>query len=328
MSVQSENSDSIRRYLLGELSEQEREQLERRLMAEDDLYQQLLVAEDDLVDEYVTSTLPEQDRAKFGRHFLQVPELRQDVRFAVALRKHALKTAPQATTEGTSETPRPSLLEELRKFFMKPALGVALAAALLAVALLAIWLTAQNSRLRQQVAQLQARQANSPAAPPDLQEQLALERLRNEQLSAELQRLQEENAGGGRHVEEPQGKLPLPTPTPRAEQSAVFAFTLTPGLIRESGEWKKFSLQPGVREVRIRLDLPEGGYRSYWVAVKTVDGREVLEKQGLRDVGGKFVQINIPARLLSVDDYEVLLSGTPPSGEAEEIGRYYFRVLR
>jgi anti-sigma factor RsiW len=328
MSLQGENDDLIRRYLLGELSEDEREQFERRLMSEDDLYQQLLINEDELIDEYVSGTLPEHDRAKFSRQFLQVPELRQDIRFAVALRNRAQKAAPQTTEEGSSKTSRPSLFDWLGTFFMQPVLGAALATALLAVVLLTVWLAVQNSRLRQQVEQLQARQTPTPAPPQDLQEQLTSERLRNEQLSAELRRAQEANAGGARPVEEPQERRPTPKPT--GESATFVAFTLTPGLSRgESEGWKRISLQPGVREARIRLDLPEAAYRSYRVTVRTLDGgREILQRQGLRDVGGKFVQLSIAAALLSPNDYEILLSGTLPSGETEEISRYNFRVLK
>ncbi|HEY6189266.1 MAG TPA: hypothetical protein VIW80_16555 [Pyrinomonadaceae bacterium] len=328
MSVQGENDDLIRRYLLGELSEDEREQFERRLMSEDDLYQQLLINEDDLIDEYVYSTLPEHDRVKFSRQFLQVPELRQDIRFAVALRNRAQKAAPQTTAEGSSKPSRPSLFDWLRTFFMRPALGYALATALLAVVLLTVWLAVQNSRLRQQVEQLQARQTPTPAPPQDLQEQLASERLRNEQLSAELRRAQEANAVGARPVEDAQERRPTPKPT--GEPATFVAFTLTPGLSRgESEGWKRISLQPGVREARIRLDLPEAGYRSYRVTVRSIDsGREILQRQGLRAVGGKFVQLSIAAALLSPNDYEILLSGTLPSGETEEISRYNFRVLK
>ena len=329
MSVQGENRDSIRRYLLGDVSEEERERMERRLITEDDLYQQMLIAEDDLIDEYVSGALPAQDGANFGRHFLQAPELRQDVRFAVALRARALKSAPLATTAGESKTSRPSLLEWFGKFFMRPAFGVALAAALLAVALLAAWLATQNSQLRRQVEQLQARETPPPSPPNDLQQQLASERLRNEQLVAELRQAREAQNGETPPLDVSQEKRPTPTPAPRGGSQTFVAFTLTPGLVRESGGgWKKFSLQSGVREARISLDLPEGGYKSYRVAVQTVDGREVLQRQGLRDVGGKFVQLNIPTKLLSPDDYQILLSGATPSGESEEIGRYYFRVLR
>ena len=165
MSVQGENRDSIRRYLLGDVSEEERERLERRLIAEDDLYQQMLMAEDDLIDEYVSGALPEQDGAKFSRHFLQAPELRQDVRFAVALRQRALKSAPLVASKGEPKGARPTLLHLFVELFTQPAFGVAVAAALLAVVLLAAWFAMQNSQLRRQVEQLQARATPSPSPP-------------------------------------------------------------------------------------------------------------------------------------------------------------------
>lgn len=329
MNVQSENSSTMRRYLLGELSEEEREQFERRLMTEDELYQQLLIAEDDLADEYVSDTIPEQDRGKFT-HFLQVPELRQDVRFAAALRKQALKAAPRDSAEVTTKANPASLLDWLRTFFMRPAFSASLAVALLAAFLLAAWLATQNSHLRKQVEQLQARQTPPPAPPQELLEQLTTERLRNEQLVAELRREQELHAQSSPTPQAPKETPPTPARTPqsRAAPQAFVAFTLTPGLVRESGEWKKFSLEPGTPEVRIRLDIPQAGYRNYRATLKTVDGREVLEKQGLRSVAGNFVMFVIPARLLGPDDYQVLLSGLATSGESEEVGRYYFRVLR
>jgi hypothetical protein len=330
MNVQSGNSGPLRRYLLGELSEQEREQVEQRLMSDDDLYQQLLLAEDDLVDEYISNALPEQDRAKFSQNFLNVPELRQDVRFALVLRKHVLETAPKAVAKDSPVVPHVSLRDRFRNFFLQPALGVSFAVALLAAVLLVAWLAAQNSRLRKQVEQLQAQQTPLPTLERDLQAQLASERLRNEQLSSELLRQQELLAEETRKLQlaqEQQPSIPTPRPVSQSTVTTFVALTLTPGLVRDSGELKKVSVPPNTREVRISLDLPESGYRSYSTVLTTVEGREVWSRQGLQATGRKFVLAIIPAKFLSPDDYQMLLSGVKRSGESEEISRYYFRVL-
>ena len=329
MSLQSVNGGSLRRYLLGELSEQEREQVEQRLMTDDDLYQQLMVAEDELIDEYISGALPDQDREKFGRTFLRVPELRQDVRFTAALRRHALKTVPQPAPRGSHSPPRFSPFDWLRKFFMRPALGFAFAAAFVAAVLLAVWLAAQNSRLREEVGQLQARATPPPAPSPDLQEQLASERLRSEQLLAELQRQREllaEESARPRQAREQEQQVPARRATAEPGAGRSLAFALTSGAVRESGEMKKISVTPGLRELRIRLDLPAGDYRNLSAAVETVEGREVLPRRGLRG-GAGFVTLRIPARLLGPDDYRIVLSSVGPSGESEEIN-YYFRVLK
>lgn len=326
MSSHSGNSDSIRRYLLGELSEHEREQVEQRLMSDDDLYQRLLLAEDDLIDEYVSGKLSNRDRAKFSGRFLQVPELRQDVRSIMVLRKHALETDPKVTKVQSPTAPSFSLFDWLRKFFMRPAVGVALASVLVAV-----WLAAQNLQLRKQVEQLKAQETTQPSTQPELREELAAERLRNEQLSAELRRQQELLAEESRKLQqarEQQLPTPIPKPDSRSGIPAVFAFTLGTGAVRESGQFKKVSVPPGTREVRIRLDLATAEYRSYRAVLQTVDGREMLTSQGLRAGRGMFVQLHILAKLLTPGDYQIRLSGMNPSGEAEEIDSYYFRVLK
>ena len=333
MSLQSENSDSIRRYLLGDLPEQEREQVEQRLMSDDDLYEQLLVAEDELIDEYVSSELPEQERAKFSRHFLSVPELRQDVKFASVLRKRALETAPQEVVAQKSAEPARVLpFGWLGTLFMRPAFGASLAAALLAVVVLATWLAAQNSQLKRQLGQLQVRQSPTPEPMPGLQEQLASERLRNEQLSAELRRQQELLADESRKLQEAREaqarQQTAGAQTLRQRVATFVALALTPGVMRDSGELKKVSLSPDIREVRVRLDLAAGGHSSYRAALLTADEREVWTARGLRAAGAKYVQVNIPARLIKPDDYRILLSGVTSAGEVDELDNYYFRVSR
>jgi hypothetical protein len=329
MSLRSRNDGSIRDYLLGDLSEQEFEQVEQRLMSDDDLYQQLLLAEDDLIDEYVADTLSDQERAKFSRRFLHVPELRRDVKSVMALREHALQTASRASARD-SPVPQPfSLLNWLRKFFGRPTVGVAFAAALLAAVAVAVWLGTQNSRLRSQVEQLQARREPPPTPQSESAQQLAAERVRNEQLLAELRR-QEALLAEQSQKPQPSREKPQPTPSsspaPPSHGLAFIALNLTPGAVRDSGEWEKVSLSHAPRELRLRLDLAEANYRSYGAVLETVEGQEVFSLRGLRAGRGMFVQLHVPTRLLRPGDYKVVLSGVNPPGAPEKIDSYYFRV--
>ena len=59
------NEDVLVRYLLGQLSEEEQEQIEEQYIGDGDFLDQLLVVEDDLIDDYVTGSLPAQDRLHF-----------------------------------------------------------------------------------------------------------------------------------------------------------------------------------------------------------------------------------------------------------------------
>src|SRR5215207_6469180 len=129
-STERERRDSVRRYLLGELSEEGREQVERQLISRDDYFEELLIAEEELTDEYVGERLTGPALAQFQRRFLTDTELRQDVRFAKALRRRAEGHARRHAQRPADERP-PPLLARISSFFRQPAVGLALTAALL-----------------------------------------------------------------------------------------------------------------------------------------------------------------------------------------------------
>ena len=323
MGIHNEQNDSLRRYLLGELSVQEREQIEQLLLSDDDAYQELLFAEDDLIDEYVFKTLPEEDQTNFRRRFLTLPELQQNVSFAAALRKHALQTKPHVVSD-VPVSPRFALLDWVRKLFMQPVFAASLATVLLAAVAINVWLYKQNSELRGKVAQLEARQT-TPAGN-NLEEQLASARQRNDQLSAELERQQQLLAEESRKLQLAQAQQQGTAPRPNA--TSVVAVTLTSGFVRDAGEWTRLTLQPDTREVILRLEVAPGDYRKYEAVLETVEGVRKWSKNNLQLRPGKIVPFNVPARVLLPDDYRIQLNGVSSSGERSEIGNFYFRVSK
>jgi hypothetical protein len=66
----------IRSYLLGELVEGEADALEERLIVDDELYDLLLVSEDDLIDSYTRGELAPQEVERFEARFTS-PEWRR-----------------------------------------------------------------------------------------------------------------------------------------------------------------------------------------------------------------------------------------------------------
>ena len=63
MTPTPEAQELIRRYLLGQLGDGVREKLEQDLLTSKDLFEELLVVEDELIDEYLSSRLDEEERA-------------------------------------------------------------------------------------------------------------------------------------------------------------------------------------------------------------------------------------------------------------------------
>jgi anti-sigma factor RsiW len=92
----------IRRYLLGELDEELREQLEQRLISDSSYKQEVLITEGELLDEFVLGELSPEDRALFLRNFLASPAQRRKLETAKALHAYAAnhKSPAQPGLEG------------------------------------------------------------------------------------------------------------------------------------------------------------------------------------------------------------------------------------
>src|ERR1044072_9739723 len=85
MALNEHDQGRIGGYLLNKLSESEREEIEERLMVEDDLFQELEIAKGELIEEYREGELKGKDRQSFENGFLSSPEGRKRHVFAVAI---------------------------------------------------------------------------------------------------------------------------------------------------------------------------------------------------------------------------------------------------
>lgn len=62
--------------------------VEERLLTDDDFYQELLIIEDELIDQYLAGELTDSDKRSFEGHFLMPLERREKLRFARNLNKY------------------------------------------------------------------------------------------------------------------------------------------------------------------------------------------------------------------------------------------------
>jgi hypothetical protein len=79
----------MRQFLLGTLGENERGELEQRVLAEVGIRDKLSMAEDDLIEEYLEGSLKGEEREEFLRQFLSIPHQRDKLRIAKSLRRFA-----------------------------------------------------------------------------------------------------------------------------------------------------------------------------------------------------------------------------------------------
>src|SRR5262245_14954609 len=80
MQYQENDKNILRRYLLCDLDEETRIEIESRLLLDNDYNDQLRIVEDELIDDYVCGDLPSPLREKFEKHTLLMPEIPRKVR--------------------------------------------------------------------------------------------------------------------------------------------------------------------------------------------------------------------------------------------------------
>jgi hypothetical protein len=100
MTPTPEAQERIRRYLLGQLTDGAREEIEQNLLTNAELFEELLAAEDELIDEYLAGELPRDERVQFEQHFLAAPERQEKLRFARALNRYVTVASRQETSAG------------------------------------------------------------------------------------------------------------------------------------------------------------------------------------------------------------------------------------
>lgn len=137
MALDSKAREEVRLYLLGRLEPERRlELLEERIMTEQDYYEELLVIEDEVIDQYLADELTRGEREAFEQYFLRTPERARKLRFARAFSKY-VAAAPKVSP--TPAPARQSLREIFRHLFAAPVRMAAVALVLISFAATIWW---------------------------------------------------------------------------------------------------------------------------------------------------------------------------------------------
>lgn len=110
---------TIRDYFLGTLKDKAAwRQIERKLLLDDTFAEELLIAENKLIEDYLDDVLDDTERKCFKEFYLSSPYRKRQVKITRHLRKHAMKAEPQMTGQ-TSKAP-PGFFD-WRQLFSSPA---------------------------------------------------------------------------------------------------------------------------------------------------------------------------------------------------------------
>jgi hypothetical protein len=105
--------------------------------------------------------------------------------------------------------------------------------------------------------------------------------------------------------------------------------TLQPILLREGSEMKEAVLTGHIKNLDLKLVLPQVRYGRYRALVQMVEGSEIFAIGGLEpEAGTPEVLLRIPSEFLPAGDYQIELKGGATDEHEEGVARYYFRVRK
>ncbi len=316
-----ESEKIIRRYLLGQLSDSDKETLEHEYLVKPAMLRKVEMGEDELIDEYLEKRLSEDDRRSFLQVFLTTREREEKLHLARALAERVSKrTGLRARMSRKLNVP--GMLFSL--------VGVGAIAVLLALIAGLAWRLNQETR---QVSSLQAEKRTWAEQEGELRARLA-------RTDAEKARL------GGRLTHGEGEKNDLQAEVRRLEN---LVSTLRVSTLRGPGRAVSLLLRRGVTpsgEAKARMSLPASapllelqlelageasGYQNYQAQLIRVEGAsQTVQNSLLRRRNGepRLIRFPVPSDFLRSGDYLIRLGGFNDSGALEDLDEYSFRLTR
>jgi hypothetical protein len=326
VSTGRDDLERLRRFLLGDIAEAEREAIERQCLAEHSLiFDQLVALEDELRFDYLQGRLSPADHTRFERRYASTPEGKSKLAFAqaVLLSSDAAPASPSPRTQA--------------KTWGSLVVLAGLGAAVVALAVVAGLQFSAARQLREDLAQAQAGSSKDSEALVKLQAEVtrtqsALTKAQSAATAASEELAKEQARRQDVELQLASFRRPLttpvatPTPTPAATVAA--ALTLKPGLLSTSQDIAKIDNQTVAKGLQLSLTLPggSGNYPMYAAALLSADGKPIWTQAHLTRTG-KIVSFMIPAGRLKRSDYQVLLRGIMNDGRPEDLAGYAFKVL-
>lgn len=150
----SEQQSIIRKYLLGNLRDESKmRQIEEKFLIDDNFDEELSIAEDELIGDYLDGALTVEERERFNRFFLITPERREKLRLIQNLKRYAAESNVQTVKQFSKEKRRGF---EWRDLFSIPALRFALILIIVGGLGFAVWRAAfHQSDVEKGLAQLE-----------------------------------------------------------------------------------------------------------------------------------------------------------------------------
>lgn len=339
--MESENEKLIRAFLFGEMAEVERSEFEAKFIADEDLFEEIKVVEDELIEKYVRGWMKAAEKAKFGQNFLTTKKRRERVEFSRQLigkleaQKDVLAVRENAENISSPET----FWDKFAALFLSPKIALAGALALI-IAVFGSWflyknldgnsefVKNENNRNSEIFTELKT---PTPAVSP-------VESTENNQNNAENVDLESSINSQDNSQKQPtnlNGNLnktinkerekPTPTSTPVQKTAPNPVLALFAGTVRSGGKNNVLNLPENADGAVLQLNLENVDYKSYNAQLSDENGNIVFQRSNLPPKKSR-LNFYVPAQKLKRGDYIIKIFGKNDSDEPESAADFQFRV--
>lgn len=342
----TESETRLALYLLGDVSIGERELLEAEYFSDDEAFQKMLSAEDDLIDAYARGELSTEHRQLFEKRFLNSAEGRERLQFARTLAGVVAEEQSVVPSPPEPVPVEPVLIPDRQPGFWatlwnrSPALSFAVI--ILAIVLIggnaALLVERRNTRNEMEALRAERDRLNQQAAA--LKTTVESEQARSNESAQQIKSLQEQLAQLGERPKESPIKSSENKTNPITEQSdprfrdtiaqnRPSEFTVYPGTLRSTGRRNNFTLPKAAQFVSLRLVVEKrDAAKSYNVSIETVDGARV-KSFDLEPTSANMINLpRVAASELPSGVYVITLQGKQADGSFRKIADYAFNLVR
>lgn len=332
MSKEIDRQEIAKRYLLGELPEEERTGIEERYFLDDEEFEQFEIAEDELIDRYVRDELSVEERRRF-KELLVAPGFMERVEVAKLIAQRTASPVRQVAATPVTVPAQPVSVGWWDRLFgspaaavpaFRPAFAMSLIFLLLATtAFVFVWmkLRAGSQRLAHQQQQQE-----------QLRRQIDEQKARYDELAAKLDKTEQEKEQQAALAAE--YKRLLTEEQQRPATAMIFPIVLNPGGgSRGSGgeAVEAFTIARGASQVGLKVNVTHGDdYSHYNAFVKEIDSSKPFATRSnlkpFTERGRKYITINVPAKNLRAGSYNVHLDGITADGRVDNFEDYPFRI--
>lgn len=338
MEPSQETTDLMTRFLLGQLSDEERNAVEERFLTDDEYFAQLLIMEDSLVEDYVLGRLTDDQLKNAEFLFRSSAMAKREVRFTQDL-VASLREARRAKEQGAKQNKKPALVTNkivppktspwlqskasmnliASGFSGLPKVFTAtLGLIVLLLAGVAIYFLFQYQRQNRDL----------------LAQQAALERNVQEvreKLNQEIQNAAEINKRLELETEKRTQAEEALAQSRNSGSSSIASVVLLPTIFQRSAGAKTVSLNAETNRLQLLLEIPsETSYPAYNVHIKTFAGQTIWSRDSIpaSQIKQSKLSLILNSSLFPYDDYRIELLGVPDNGPAQLVADYAFKVRK